>query len=220
MLIFNEMPISVGIDVPDKTALMVTFDCNCNLKCYGCHYFKTRNSMEKINIDIANKKIAKIMKSGMIECIVLTGGEVTLIPNFLTYCKYLKSQYDVEIIVNTNGMNPSIIPAYLEVGIIFHVDVKMSNENFTSRKLIIGSTMSPDEYMKRLNLTLYYIYRDTSDEHILRTVDYPIEQICKADTNTRHSYSKSIEVMVNSLNSKYNKTLRWFLNDYYEVDDF
>lgn len=210
MKIFKQIPISNGVDVPNKTAMIITFDCGCNLRCTGCHYFATRKQNETLNIDDGLKKIKKQLKSGVVEAIVLNGGE------FLDYkaheiyeiLKELSQYEDIELIINTNGTNPEMVKELLKHNIHFHLDIKSVPENgYDLTKEIIGP-YNPNAYFGYLEETLDLLYSNISPEHILRTVKYP--QYTQKEFDNIKKYLTIFE-------SKYKKKLSHTFNSYIEI---
>lgn len=220
---FKSMPLAIDTDVKNKTALIVTIDCGCDLCCYGCHYFKTRRNVDKVGIEYVIKKIRSMIKLRFIDCIVLTGGEILLDSN-MPVLRWIINEIrlfdsNVSIVINTNGQHPDNVKSLIKFdkNLIFHVDIKLSPLYFDVSDNIVGKPNYHDTYIKNLTKSLDYIYMTERTDHVLRTVKYPILKILPTSECTENQYFNEIHKFVDSINSKYNKQLNWYLNDYYVI---
>ncbi|TXT56256.1 MAG: Pyruvate formate-lyase 1-activating enzyme [Promethearchaeota archaeon] len=93
-------------DIPGKVC-MVIFTTGCNLRCEFC--YNKHLLLSESGRDVGEKKlINQIKNNSLINAISITGGEPTLNPKLLTFCKKL-SELDKYISLDTNGTNPTFI---------------------------------------------------------------------------------------------------------------
>lgn len=116
------------LDYPDKTACILWF-AGCNMRCSYCY-----------NPDIVLGKgklgIAKIMdflhsRKGMLDGVVLSGGECTLHKDLIPMIKAIRSLgYTVKL--DTNGCRPKVMKQILEANLVDYValDFKALPESF------------------------------------------------------------------------------------------
>ena len=228
--VFKDMPISHDKDVPGKSALIITFDCGCPLDCYGCHYMISRKTAEKISFSDALPKIMKIINGGLVDCVVLNGGEFFSIGGDKVYS--ILSEFfihsDIDVIINTNGMFPELVMTWSE-DVSFHVDVKIwyslyESINKISKKIIGHGDL--DTYFKNLNKTLDIIYKGDSKNHLLRTVEYPIDKIAgeiMSNTDekmiTHKDFFDKIKNKITNFENKYKKIIPYYVNPYVEFKE-
>jgi len=220
--VFKHMPIVTDVDVPGKTALILTFDCGCDLRCYHCHYFDARKTEKIYTFGEALNKIIAILKTDMIETIVLTGGEFLGIDGkkVAQILEYFTTNFPtLDIVINTNGTSPSIIRTILDThqNISFHVDAKSAPDidNKITRK-IIGS--DPNYYIRQLAQTLDIIYADSGTEHLVRTVEYPINDIMQYPVCGPHYFTEIVNTSLKSFEVKYDKKIIRHINPFMRLE--
>jgi len=115
------------IDYPGKLSCIVFFS-GCNFRCPFC-YSSELVLPEKIKQQpqLSSEKIIDYLKSriGMLEGVVLCGGEPTLNPDLKAFCLEVKKMgYDIKL--DTNGTNPSMLKELIEKDLIDYVamDIK------------------------------------------------------------------------------------------------
>lgn len=105
------------LDFPDTPAAIFWF-AGCNLRCLYCY-----------NPDIVfgeacideNEALAFLDKrAGLLEGVVLSGGEATLYPNLISLCRSIHT-LGYKIKLDTNGMRPDIIDTLIVDGLIDYV---------------------------------------------------------------------------------------------------
>lgn len=101
------------IDYPEKIAAII-FSFGCNFRCPYCHNKELVESKSKVKL-IPEKEIFKFLKkrSGILDAVVITGGEPTLykdLPDLIRKIK--KLGYLVKL--DTNGTNPKMIKSLLD----------------------------------------------------------------------------------------------------------
>lgn len=126
MMLFGGFLKNSFIDYPGKISSVV-FTYGCNLKCPYCHNpdlikFKPGNSVE-----ISEYSVLSFLeqRKGLIDGVVITGGEPTLQSELAYFAKKVKLLgYSVKM--DTNGTRPDILANLIEAGLVDYVamDIK------------------------------------------------------------------------------------------------
>ncbi len=119
------------IDYPDHIAT-VLFTGGCNFRCPFCHNTSlvlAPNSLPDINLDTLWDFLAR--RWGLINGVVITGGEPTLQPDLIPTLRQIRS-YGLPIKLDTNGYHPDMLTALLEYDLIDYVamDIKAPLEKY------------------------------------------------------------------------------------------
>lgn len=111
------------VDFPGLVA-GVLFVPGCNYDCFYCHNRSLlENDPELMDPELVEAYLKK--RSGLLDGIVITGGEPTLQPDLIPFIRSIKALgYRVKL--DTNGANPQVIEDVLESGLCdyFAVDYK------------------------------------------------------------------------------------------------
>jgi len=112
------------LDYEDKVSA-VLFCKPCNFRCPYCHNGLTvLNSNDEISwehvLDYLNTR------KGILDAVVFTGGEVTLMPDLKEKIKQVKS-LGFLIKVDTNGTNPEVIKDLLKDNLLDYVAMDIKN---------------------------------------------------------------------------------------------
>lgn len=118
------------LDFPDCICCVV-FTQGCNLDCFYCH---NRALIEpSVPASLSEEKVLSFLKkrAGLLEGVVLTGGEPTLQPDlkrFIISCRALG--YKVKL--DTNGTRPEVVKTLVNEGLLDYVaiDVKAPLERY------------------------------------------------------------------------------------------
>lgn len=117
------------LDYEDKMSC-VLFSKACNFRCPFCHNGLTVLEAEEY---IPWEEIMKYLKlrKGMLDAVVVSGGEPTLLPNLIDKLKDIKS-LGYEIKLDTNGTNPDLVKQYIDSHLIDYVamDIKNSEDKY------------------------------------------------------------------------------------------
>jgi len=116
------------LDFPGKTACIVWFS-GCNMRCPYCH--NPQIVRGKGRADVAQVHDFLERRAGLLDGVVLSGGEVTLYPGLPAFIGNIrKLGYAVKI--DTNGTRPDILLPLLESGQIDYValDYKAPREKY------------------------------------------------------------------------------------------
>lgn len=117
------------LDYQDRMSC-VLFSKACNFRCPFCH-----NGLTVLEADeyIPWEDIMQYLKirKGMLDAVVVSGGEPTLLPNLINKLKDIKS-LGYEIKLDTNGTNPDLVKQYIDSNLIDYVamDIKNSEEKY------------------------------------------------------------------------------------------
>lgn len=118
-------------DFPDHTACILWF-FGCNMRCGYCHNPEFVTGRAK-RIDAAYLERFLKARQGLLEGVVLSGGECTLSAGLPLFARYLKSLgYKVKI--DTNGTRPQVLRQLLDECLVdfISLDFKAPPERFAS----------------------------------------------------------------------------------------
>lgn len=121
------------IDYPGKVACTV-FTAGCNFRCPWC-YSKELVLPELIaqQPEIPEEEILEFLKEkeGLLEGVVLCGGEPTLHPDLPEFCQKIKN-FGFEIKLDSNGSNPKMLKELIDGKLIDYVamDIKLPKERY------------------------------------------------------------------------------------------
>lgn len=112
------------LDYEDKVSA-VLFCKPCNFRCPFCH-----NGLTVLNSDdqISWENVIKYLSSrkGILDAVVFTGGEVTLMPDLKEKMQEVKSMGFL-IKLDTNGTNPEIVKDLLDSNLVDYVAMDIKN---------------------------------------------------------------------------------------------
>jgi pyruvate formate lyase activating enzyme len=118
------------IDYPGKVAAVV-FTQGCNFRCGFCH----NPALIPVGKDgdIENAEVmAHIQKrSGILDGVVITGGEPMIQPDLLDFMKTLKKM-NLLVKLDTNGSNPGMLKEAIDNGLVDYIamDIKGTYESY------------------------------------------------------------------------------------------
>ncbi|HEX5710906.1 MAG TPA: radical SAM protein, partial [Sulfuricurvum sp.] len=93
------------LDFPDTPAAIFWF-AGCNLRCVYCYNPDIVFGVARIKEEEALSFLRR--RQGLLEGVVLSGGECTTYPHLLVFCRCIKSLgYTIKL--DTNGMRPDVI---------------------------------------------------------------------------------------------------------------
>ena len=133
------------LDYEDRMSC-VLFSKACNFRCPFCH-----NGLTVLESDetIPWQEVMDYLKlrRGMLDAVVVSGGEPTLLPGLIDKLKDIKS-LGYEIKLDTNGTNPELVEEYIKLGLIDYVamDIKNSEEKYA---LTSGIKVAPMDKIKQ-----------------------------------------------------------------------
>lgn len=121
------------IDYPGKVAAAV-FAIGCNFRCGFCHNPELVNSELRImNSELSEEDVLQFLKSrqGLLEAVVITGGEPTVQPDLVDFVKKVRS-LGFLVKIDTNGANPEMIERLNQEKLVdfWAMDVKSSESKY------------------------------------------------------------------------------------------
>lgn len=105
------------LDFPDTPAAIFWF-AGCNLRCVYCYNPDIVLGEARIDESKALDFLKK--RRGLLEGVVLSGGECTLYPNLISFCTRIKA-LGYKIKLDTNGMRPDVIASLMALELIDYV---------------------------------------------------------------------------------------------------
>lgn len=122
-MIISGMVKSSLVDYPGLVSC-VLFVPGCNYNCFYCHNRSLLDGTQEVLLPSYVMEFLEKRK-GLLDGVVITGGEPTLQPGLLSYMKMLKT-LGYKIKLDTNGSSPSAVAQILEAGLCdyFAVDYK------------------------------------------------------------------------------------------------
>ncbi|EGW37985.1 anaerobic ribonucleoside-triphosphate reductase activating protein [Desulfosporosinus sp. OT] len=127
------------VDYPGKIASVV-FTQGCNLRCGYCHNAGLLDLNDTSNSILTEEIFEWLAKrKGMIDAVVVSGGEPTLQANLYVFIEELKAM-NLLVKLDTNGTNPDIIRALIEDELLDFIamDIKAPLSKYES---IIGTSL-------------------------------------------------------------------------------
>ena len=119
------------LDYPEHIAT-VLFTGGCNLRCPPCHnadLVLRPGELPAVPENEVWEYLAR--RAGLLDGVVLTGGEPALQPDLLPFLRRLRS-LDLDVKLDSNGFFPEVLAAALEEGLVDYVamDVKAPPEKY------------------------------------------------------------------------------------------
>ena len=138
------------VDYPGMVA-GVLFVPGCNYNCFYCH---NRSLLDGTHDELDLQAIKDFLKkrAGLLDGIVITGGEPTFQKGLISYIREIKSLgYKVKL--DTNGSSPLLIAQLLHEGLCdyYAVDYKAPSARYQE---ICGSKANADTVLKTIGLLL------------------------------------------------------------------
>ncbi len=119
------------VDYPDRIAAVV-FAPGCNLRCFYCHNQQLINA-STAPICTTRQEIRAWLRSrqGVLDAVVVSGGEPTLQPDALGFMNEVK-QLGFLVKLDTNGTQPDVLASLIGEGVLDYVamDIKAPLEKY------------------------------------------------------------------------------------------
>ena len=152
-MIFGGLQKISTIDFPKRLSAVV-FTLGCDIDCFYCH---NRILIENGN-PIGESEVKNFLekRKGLLDGIVVSGGEPTLQKDLVEFFKYLKSLgYDTKL--DSNGQHPEVIKKLCEMKLVDYIaiDLKATEKNY---KNICGDraefekTISTIKYLNEIKM--------------------------------------------------------------------
>ena len=147
----------------DEKVSAVLFSPACNFRCPFCH---NGESVLNANTPIPFDEILDYLKSrvGLIDAVVFTGGEPTIMPELVERIKKVK-ELGFLIKLDTNGTNPGIVEELLNEGLLDYIamDIKNSEARYAETAGCPGIRMENIKKTIKIieNSSINYEFRTT-----------------------------------------------------------
>lgn len=151
------------IDFPKKLSCVV-FTLGCDLDCFYCHNRKLIEFSEGISEKEVKDFLEK--RKGLLEGVVVSGGEATLQKDLTKFFEYLKKLgYSTKL--DSNGQNLEVIKNLNELKLVdyFAIDLKTSKEKYNK---VCGENANYEKVAKTIN----YLFESNANFEV-RTTLYP-----------------------------------------------
>ncbi|MAG11819.1 MAG: anaerobic ribonucleoside-triphosphate reductase activating protein [Parcubacteria group bacterium] len=123
------------IDFPDTPACIV-FTLGCNFRCGMCHnpeFVLTEKVLKLKDSCIPEEAFFEFLnqRKGMIEGVVITGGEPTIMYDLIGFIEKIK-EMGFKVKLDSNGSRPDIIEKIIQMGVIDYIamDIKITPERY------------------------------------------------------------------------------------------
>ena len=114
----------------DENVSVVLFAPTCNFRCPFCH---NGQSVLSNNVEIPFDEILDFLKTriGLIDAVVVTGGEPTLMPDLIEKIERIRA-LGFKIKLDSNGTNPEVLQELLRKNLLDYIamDIKNSEEKY------------------------------------------------------------------------------------------
>ena len=152
------------IDYPGKVSC-VLFVSGCNFSCPYCHnpQLVKRGGLRSFLIDAQTVYDYLEYRKGLIDGVVISGGEPTIQPDLICLCKKVK-QIGYPIKLDTNGSRPQIIKQLIEEELIDYIAMDIKTDPIQYAQLM-KKIQSPDHILASIQIVmesaLAYEFRTT-----------------------------------------------------------
>lgn len=148
MKIFGMQKLSL-VDYDGHMATTI-FTGGCNFACPFCHNAGLVTQIDTTT-EIAKNEIFEHLKKrqGIIDAVVISGGEPTLQLGLIDFAKNVKS-LGLPIKLDTNGTNPKVIKELVELGLVDYIAMDIKNSP-TKYPLTVGKAVDTKTIMESIN---------------------------------------------------------------------
>ncbi|AGH97670.1 anaerobic ribonucleoside-triphosphate reductase activating protein [Micavibrio aeruginosavorus] len=169
--IYSVTPFTM-LDFPGRTACIVWFT-GCNMRCPYCHNPQIVKGKGRGNIHEVMAFLKK--RRGLLDGVVLSGGEASAYPGLPDFIKDLKDMgYAIKL--DTNGLRPDIIRSHIDSGLIDYI--------------ALDYKAPPDKFKRVTGTDKYELFSQTLD--ILctqKTVEFETRTTVHTDLISEHDVS-------------------------------
>lgn len=206
------------IDYPNKVAALV-FTGGCNFRCPYCHnggLVLKPTTYPTILPESVLKHLEK--RRGVIEGLVITGGEPTLVPGLADFIRQVKAM-DVAVKLDTNGTNPETVEGLIQDGLLDYIAMDIKHD-FSKYDLVVGPDRADIQKLKKsvnviISSGIEHEFRTTMIRgiHGAQDVQAMTRQIAGAQQYILQQYVKSDgELMSNTFKSYTLEELQGFVD--------
>jgi pyruvate formate lyase activating enzyme len=117
------------LDYPGKVSAMV-FTIGCNMRCPFCHNYELVKDADKIKDLVDPQEVIDYLKKrkGVLDGIVITGGEPTLQRGLKDFIKTIKEETGLLVKLDSNGLNPSVLKELIDEQLVDYVAMDIKND--------------------------------------------------------------------------------------------
>ncbi len=138
------------IDFPNKVACVI-FLSGCNFRCPYCHN-KELVINDKKMISLIELEHFLTKRQGLLEGVVISGGEPTLDKNLFILASKIKS-FGYKVKLDTNGSNPKVLQKLIKHKLVDYIamDIKGAPSRYSE---IIGKTINMENISQSIKIIL------------------------------------------------------------------
>lgn len=217
MLAFYPDFIRTFDDLPGHVSLLIHSWNGCNMRCYGCHNYEELVASKPDSWALTGEQVIDRLKGShsLFDAVLFSGGEILInkVPETVRFLQQVREIFAGKIVVFTNGTFPRKLQRLLTDQLVdgVHIDMKLPFhclDPVYDRKVyeaVIGIVPSK-KYCQNILESVEMVIHHNSKLSQVRTVRYPL---------LSEEYFEQIQMYVDSLKSKYNSEVPYFLNPYY-----
>ncbi len=149
-----------ALDYPDHLASIFWF-AGCNMRCLYCYNKDIVLGEGKISQEEALSFLTS--RVGLLEAVVLSGGEATRYSDLEAFCQKIK-QLKFKIKLDTNGLNPQMVQTLIEKGLVdtIALDYKAPKEKYFE--------ITKDKHFDNFSKTLNFLIQNAFPFEVRTTV--------------------------------------------------
>ena len=173
------------IDYPGKVSCVV-FLTGCNLRCPYCHNPELALGQMPQRLSIKGLEKFLLSRRGLLDAVVISGGEPTLNPCLADLCLLIK-QMGFSVKLDTNGTRPKVIEHLLEAKLVDYLamDIKTAPETYKPY-------LCPQDLNQKLRESIFLV--------MSRAPDYEFRTTC-IEPFINHSVIRQIGELVRGARS-------------------
>jgi len=184
------------VDYPNEISAVV-FTIGCNFDCWYCHNKELYKNTENLNTIDENEVLDFLnTRKGLIDGLVITGGEPTLHPDLKDFIvKVKKLGYKVKL--DSNGTNPKMLQDLIDNKLVDFIamDIKTSLSKYPS---IVGREVDLDKIKQSIDIIksskINYEFRMTfSPDITLKDFENAVKEITGAKSFAIQKYNPQKE---------------------------
>lgn len=165
----------------DENVSVVLFAPTCNFRCPFCH---NGQSVLENNLAIPFDEILEFLKTrtGLIDAVVVSGGEPTLMNDLVTKIEKIK-ELGFKIKLDTNGTNPDVLRELLRKNLLNYIAMDIKN--------------SEDKYAETVGVTNPLLSKIKESISIIMNsgIDYEFRTTLVAEYHSKESIEKMGELI-------------------------
>jgi len=139
------------IDYPGKISCVI-FLSGCNFECPFCYNADLAKGTPAVVLDQHRVYDFLAQRKGLLDGVVLSGGEPTLNKELVSFCKKIKKMgYSLKL--DTNGSKPQMIQRLLDQGLVDYIamDIKTDPLNYSP---LIWKNSNPDQIFSSIQIVM------------------------------------------------------------------